>query len=224
MEEQEVTKRYESLYAGVIYDALVFDIGYKDPFVLDYEIKDRTYTGKYFGRAFTCLGQKVKKLEDIDDTVRIEMFKYFPNNCVQVIDTSGDRSVAHFGDISGKLAKKFGAKCAVIDGFTRDVDILKDDNYSVFCRNSTPIDAFERWQIVDFNCNVSMPSVSGCPVKVTPEDFLFCGSDGVIVVKGELVNEVLRLAEIRSEKEALVREEIKYTSDIQGLYDRIGRW
>ena len=132
MDRIEIAKRYEALYNGVIYDSLVFDLQYDKNFVVSHRIKNRTHRGTYFGQAFTCAGKKVEDLGDLDDTVRIKMFDHFYNGCIQVIDTDSDRSVAHFGDISGKLAKKFGAKCAVIDGYTRDAGIPQEDEYSVF--------------------------------------------------------------------------------------------
>jgi len=224
MDRIEIAKRYERLYNGVVYDSLVFDLQYDKNFVVSHRIKNRTHRGTYFGQAFTCSGKKVEDLGDLDDTVRIKMFDHFYDGCIQVIDTDSDRSVAHFGDISGKLAKKFGAKCAVIDGYTRDAGILQEDEYSVFCRNTTPIDAYERWQIVDFQCNIVLPAMNGGSITVTPNDFLFCDGDGVLVIENELVEDVLRLAEERNNREDLVRQEILSTNNIQALYDRIGRW
>jgi len=227
MEKQrlkELSSRYEKLYSGVIYDSLIFDLKYDKPFVVSHRIKNRTHRGTYFGRAFTCAGAKVPELSLLDDTVRIKMFNDFYDGCIQVIDTGTDRTVAHFGDISGKLARKFGAKCAVIDGYTRDADILSGDEYSVFCRNTTPIDAFERWQIVDYQCDIKLPAMNGGEIKVTPSDFLFCDGDGVLVIESDIVMDVLNLAEDRNARENMVRKEILNTNDIQELYNRIGRW
>ena len=189
-----------------------------------HRIKNRTHRGTYFGKAFTCAGARLKNLSELDDSVRIKMFDSFYDGCIQVIDTGTDRTVAHFGDISGKLARKFGAKCAVIDGYTRDADILSRDEYSVFCRHTTPIDAFERWQIVDYQCEISLPAMNGGEIKVTPEDFLFCDGDGVLVIENNIAMEVLNLAEQRNAREDMVRREILNTDNIQELYDRIGRW
>lgn len=227
MEKQKLkdfAHRYEKLYSGVIYDSLIFDLEYDKPFVVSHRIKNRTSTGTYFGRAFTCAGAKVDDLAELDDSVRIKMFDHFYDGCIQVIDTGNDRTVAHFGDISGKLARKFGAKCAVIDGYTRDADILRQDDYSVFCRNTTPIDAFERWQIVDYQCNISLPAMNGGSISVSPNDFLFCDGDGVLVIENSIAQEVLKLAEERNAREDMVRKEILNTNDIQELYNRIGRW
>jgi regulator of RNase E activity RraA len=221
---EQLCSRYEKLYSGVIYDSIIFDLKYDAPFVVDSSIKNRTHKGCYFGKAFTCLGAKVNSLSELDDTVRIKMFDHFYNGCIQVIDTGSDKSVAHFGDISGKLARKFGAKCAVIDGYTRDADILSEDEYSVFCRSTTPIDAFERWQIVDYQCDIELPAMNNQTVKVTPNDFLFCDGDGVLVINESLVLDVIKLAEERNIRENMVRKEIMNTNNIQHLYDRIGRW
>lgn len=224
MELKELCERYEKLYAGVIYDSIIFDLKYEKKFVVDLNINNKTHSGTYFGQAFTCLGEKVKDLKKIDDSVRIEMFNHFYDNCIQIIDTGEDKSVAHFGDISGKLAKKFGSKCVVTNGYTRDAKIIKEDKYSVFCSGITPIDAFEKWQIVDYQCNITLPAMNGGFVKITPKDYVFCDGDGVLIIHKEIVKEVLLKAEERNKKEEIVRNKLKKTKDIKALYNEIGRW
>jgi regulator of RNase E activity RraA len=66
--------------------------------------------------------------------------------------------------------------------------------------------------------------MNGGSITVTPNDFLFCDGDGVLVIENNLVEDVLRLAEERNNRENLVRQEILNTNNIQALYDRIGRW
>ena len=104
-------KLFTNLYSGVIYDSLIFDLKYEKPFLLNSKIKK--VSGKnqnYVGPAFTCSGEAVHKPSQIKDHIRIEMFKEFFKGCFQIISTDGDDSVAHFGDISGIIAKKFGAE------------------------------------------------------------------------------------------------------------------
>lgn len=221
---ESIAKRYENLYSGVIYDALTFDIKYEKPFVADLELMDRTFSGTYFGKALTCKGEDVCNHNQIDDTIRIKMFKAFTPGCIQVIDCSDNKGVAHFGDISGKLARKFGAKCAVVDGFTRDASIITKDKFSVFCKGVTPIDAFEKWQIVDYDCNIQLSGLNGQKIDVNRDDYIFCDGDGCMVIKNTLVEEVLKFAEKRNQNEELVRKEIEKTDDIMGLYNNIGRW
>lgn len=222
----EIYERLERLYAGVVYDAMTFDLQVETPFVVSPAIKPAFSDGTQVivGPAFTCLGKQVSRPEEIDDEVRIRMFRDFYQGCVQVIDTGGDRSVAHFGDISGKLARKFGAKGVVIDGNTRDQRILREDDFPVFCRGTLPTDAYARWQIVDFEVAVHLPGAAAGLVTVNPGDTVFADPDGVLIVPRELTERVCELAEARREKENLVRKRLLETDDIQELYDEVGRW
>jgi regulator of RNase E activity RraA len=219
-------ERFGRLYAGVVYDAMRFDVEWPRPFVLAAGIKPawKLQPGDVlFGPAFTCKGERVLDPKHIDDTVRIRMFRSLTPGCVQVIETGGDRSVAHFGDISGKIARKFGAVGAVLDGFTRDVALIEQDRFPVFCRGVQPVDAFSRWQIVSYEAPVVLDGLEG-PVVVRPGDFLFGDPDGVLVLPRERAEEVCALAEERLTRENTVRRRIAETDDIQGLYDEIGRW
>lgn len=221
-----LAERYRRLYLGVIYDALRFDLDVSEPFVVQRAIKPifpvKTPNHAVFGHAFTCKGEMVKDGQ-IDDTVRIKMFRSFTPGCVQVIDCGNDDTVAHFGDISGKLARKFGATGAVIDGYTRDVAILQQDAFQVFCRGVQPVDAYARWQITAFQVPVKLAGPDG-DVAVSPDDYVFGDDDGVIVIPRALGEKVCALSEERLAREDLVRRELLETEDIQALYDRVGRW
>lgn len=218
-------QRYERLYSGLIYDAMTFDLGHREPFVVHHAVHAINPIGDAVvcGPAFTCRGEAVRSPEHIDDLVRIEMFQAFTPGCVQVIDTGEDQRVAHFGDISGKLAREHGAVGAVIDGFTRDVRILQRDEFPVFCRGAQPIDAFGRWQIVEYQKPVWLPGVDG-RVQVQPGDWIFAEADGVMVIPAERAEEVCTFAEKRLEQEDEVRRRLKGSQDVVGLYHEVGRW
>ena len=193
-------KLFENLYSGVIYDSLIFDLKYEKPFLLNSKIKK--VSGKnqnYVGPAFTCSGKAVHKPSQIKDHIRIEMFKKFFKGCFQVIATDGDSSVAHFGDISGIIAKKFGAIGAVIDGNTRDLELLKKNNFPVFCKDVFPVDAYGRWQIVEFNKPIFFNGQNG-DVQINPGDIIFADNDSVISINSNIAKEVLALSLKRLKK------------------------
>lgn len=218
--------RFARLYLGVVYDALRFDLNASRPFVAHRAIKPVNPLSRgevLFGHAFTCRGERVLDPAHIDDEVRIRMFKDFSPGCVQVIDTGEDDTVAHFGDISGKLARKFGARGAVIDGYTRDARIIEADHFPVFCRGTQPTDAYGRWQIVEYQVPVRLQGPDG-PVTVNPGDYIFGDPDGIIVIPMNDIFQVVECAERRVAREDEVRRELLASADIQALYDRIGRW
>ena len=221
-------KLFSNLYSGVIYDSLTFDLKYEKPFLLNSKIKK--VSGKkqiYVGPAFTCAGKSVHKPSQIKDHIRIEMFKEFFKGCFQIISTDRDDSVAHFGDISGIIAKKFGAIGAVIDGNTRDVHLLKKNNFPVFCKDVFPVDAYGKWQIVEFGKPILMSGKNG-DVQINPGDIIFADDDAVISIDVNIAKEVLALSLKRLKKENLVRKEIKKISpkakNIHKMYKKIGRW
>lgn len=221
---ETMKNRYSKLYAGVVYDAMTFDIKYSKPFVLSKQIKPAwDFEDVLFGPAFTCRGCKVLDCSHIDDSIRIKMFKKFYKGCVQVISSGGFREVAEFGDISGKLARKYGAQGVVLDAPTRDIKLIKKDRFPIFSDGVQPIDAYGKWQIVEFEVPISMPGIDGI-VEINPGDYIYGDSDAVIVIPKELVEEVLISAENRLIKENKVREELLNANDIQELYDRVGRW
>lgn len=221
---ENLRSRYSKLYAGVVYDAMTFDVKYDKPFVLKKEIKPGwKFEDVLFGPAFTCKGCKVLDESHIDDTVRIKMFKAFYKGCVQVISSGGFRDVAEFGDISGKLARKFGAEGVVLDAPTRDIKLIKADKFPIFCDGVQPVDAYSKWQITEFEVPVTMPGLGGT-VEINPGDYIYADPDAVIVIPKDIVQKVLELAELRLDKENRVRRELLNTEDIQDLYDKVGRW
>jgi 4-hydroxy-4-methyl-2-oxoglutarate aldolase len=218
--------RFMRLYCGVLYDAMHFDLGYAGSFVLDAAVKPafRTPGGPVmFGHAFTCKGRQVQHESEIDDTVRIKMFADFSDGCVQVIDSGVDETVAHFGDISARIAQKFGAIGAVIDGNTRDLRFLEEFGFPVWCRAVQPVDAYGIWQIEAYQVPISLRGLRET-VEVTPNDYVFADPDGVLVIPRGMAEDACAAAEQRLSRERIIRSRVRSAEDIQALYDEIGRW
>jgi regulator of RNase E activity RraA len=215
-----------SLYGGVVYDAIRHDIDYKLPFVVDMGVQAVSQAPDQpvlFGHAFTCAGRRVLQSTHVDDSVRLRMFRQFTPGCVQVIDTDGDDTCAHFGDISGKLARKFGCRGAIVDGNTRDLRLIRLDRFTLYCRGSQPIDAFGRWQIVEYQTDINLRGVEGA-VRVSPDDYIFADSDGVMVIRKEIAEDVGRLARERLDRERKIRDKLSGFDDIQRMHEELGRW
>ncbi len=222
--DTNIKARYEKLYAGVVYDAMEFDLKLKHNFLLAQTIKPCwKFDEVLFGPAFTCKGEKVLNADHIDDTVRLKMFQRFYEGCVQVISSGGFRSVAQFGDISGKIARKFGAVGAVVDAPTRDVKLIERDGFRLFSDGVQCTDAYGKWQITEYDVPIVMPGIHGT-VHVMPGDYVFGDPDGVIIIPKDAVEQVLECAEKRLHRENLIRQEIYNTNDIVELNDRVGRW
>ena len=222
--KKELVERAKKLYSGVIYDTLDFDLHVKHGFMIDMSVKPSWgFKDVVFGPAFTCKGEKVQDSSHVDDTVRLRMFQSFYDGCVQVISSGGFREVAQFGDISGKIARKFGAVGAVIDAPTRDIKLIEEDGFHLFSAGVQCTDAYGKWQITEYEVPITMPGIHGT-VTINPGDYIFGDPDGVLVIQRDLVEQVVDGAEKRLERENKVREEIYNTDDILELNNRVGRW
>jgi regulator of RNase E activity RraA len=191
----------------------MFDVKYDKPFVFDRKIQLPWKCKKpMFGHAFTCTGGHIWDLKDMNDEIRIEMFDKFTPGCVQVLDADFEDSVALFGDVSGRIAKKFGAVGAVIDAATRDVGLLEDIDFPVFCKGVNMCSALNIWQIEDYQVTIYPRDIYGDIMTIEPNDYIFGDGDGVLCIPKDILEDVLHYAEGRMESENTVRAKIQDAS------------
>src|SRR5690242_20094697 len=175
MDDQTLAARLRTLYAGVLYDALCFDLRADEPYLLHRSIAPARLQPDGLvvaGRAFTCGGEPVHDDRDLDDLFRLRMLTSMNPGCVQVVAAGQDDTCAHYGDVSGRLARLHGAVGAVIDGNTRDARRLAADGFPVFCRGVTPVDAYGRWQLVRQQEEETLRGEQGA-VAIAPGDWIF---------------------------------------------------
>ena len=229
---RELIERYKRLYAGVIYDALYFDLAYHKPFVvhrsIGYLAGSAADKNPLVGPAFTRFGRSTDDADttaiELLDTFRLEMLEAIRPGDVLVIDTCGDESVAHFGDVSALLAAKAGAVGGVIDGYTRDVSLIDAMEFPLFAKGVQPVDAYGRWFLTRYTGCVRLPGHGGSRIVVNPGDLIFADRDGVLLIPQRLAADILEAAEKRAKREDNIREAILAGDSPADIYQRLGRW
>ena len=108
------------------------------------------------------------------------MFKSFYEDCFQVIATGSDRRVAHFGDISGKPAAKYGAGRGDYGRLHPRYLHPGRGCLSGYAGEVKPVDAFGRWRLVDFECPVTLGDAES-DVDVFPGDGVFADRASVMI-------------------------------------------
>ncbi|KKN79765.1 hypothetical protein LCGC14_0336200 [marine sediment metagenome] len=225
MNNEEMAERYRKLYAGVVYDAMVFDLGVRETAcVMDLAVSRRSGpVTPLVGPAMTCAGCTLATPDEINDTIRLDMLDAMTPGCVQVL-AADELAVAHFGEISAMLATKHGAVGAVINGATRDLDAIQQADFSLFCRGSKPQDAYGRWQITEFDVPITVNGILWCSMKINPGQWIFADGDSVLVIPDGKAEAVLVLAEKRAANEDEVRAAILADEEPKDIYARLGRW
>ena len=114
-----------------------------------------------------------------------------------VVDTNGSHRTAVMGDLVATKARHRGIGGFVVDGLVRDLPgILELSDLPVYARGVTPVGPLHRGP-----GEINHPAVAG-GVVVHPGDVIVGDLNGVVVVPGGFVEELLGRLEARSAAEA----------------------
>jgi regulator of RNase E activity RraA len=212
----DLCARYRRLYVAAVADSLD-DKGLWHQ-IVDRRIQPLTLETRVAGPAFTMLGRPERST---DRSIRkgVKAVDAVRPLTVVVMDCSGEEITGHWGELltNGTLVR--GGTGAVIDGGVRDTAAILALRFPVFCKFRSPADAKGRWNVVDFDCPVTL---GGVPVR--PGDFIVGDADGVVVVPAELAVEVLLEAEQVVGEENEVRRRVLNKESVADLYMQFKRF
>lgn len=216
MDEQtstDLTERYRKVYSGAVADVLD-KRGYRDQ-IVDGAIQGLTLKARVAGPAYTCKGAPATDLEPDDWDMRKQFLDSVTAGTVVVVDSSGDTSAAHWGELMSTAARGRGATGVVIDGATRDVTQMLAMGFPAFVRYRSPASSIRRWRMSGYGHPVRVGGVI-----VRPGDFVVGDADGVIIVPAELAAEVLEEVESLAVAETNMRQELLEGGTFSAVYDR----
>ena len=137
-----------------------------------------------------------------------------PPGTVLVVDATGDRERGNWGEVLTTQAQARGIAGLVIDGGVRDVDALARLRFPTFSeRIALPGASKERAGEVGARVTVGEQPVA-------PGDWVVADVDGVVVIDGDRVEEVLAAGKERAAREAELFERLRQgetTLDLFGL-------
>jgi 4-hydroxy-4-methyl-2-oxoglutarate aldolase len=156
---------------------------------------------------------------DYDTSLRkvLAMLGSVPAGHVSVYET-GDRETAHLGELSVTSLKARGVAGAVIDGGCRDVAMIVGEDFPVFSRFTTPQDSTGRWEIVEHGDVVL--EIGG--VTVARGDWIVADHDGIVVIPGNVAEDVITAAEEKAATENEIRAAGRAGTTPLDAYERYG--
>ena len=120
---------------------------------------------------------------------------------------------ALFGGLSAEALKIKGVRGYVVDGGCRDVQAIADENFPTFARYYTPIDIVCAWRAEAYGEPIAMGSV-----QVMPDDYILADRDGIILIPGKSIDEVITAAEAKMSTEGDMVKAIRAGQDPQQAY------
>jgi len=218
---------FEGIYMGIVYDSLrIIGLRHEDFYI---NLKPKCgYSKIIHGPAFTTFGEKTDANISVEeyqtmDNLRLDIYKkhLFKDKPIVFLQ-SNDDIVAHSGDLTSLIYKKLGAVGFITDGNVRDIDIIEELQFPVFCKDENPIDAWMYWALTKFQIDIEIDGVN-----ISPGDYTFASRDGVIVVPNEFFDEFKKVSSEQLDRENTIRNMIhnnKSTPDYKKLVEELGRW
>jgi 4-hydroxy-4-methyl-2-oxoglutarate aldolase len=213
----DLCQRFSAIYTGAISDVLD-DMGYHDQ-SLPSEIQGLTLDQRVAGIALPVEGEATQSRDPEEIFVPVLRMLGDLQPADVIVCQPHSSHCAHIGELSAETATFRGARGAVIDGGTRDVDYILRLGFPVFSRYRTPRDIVGRWRLVSYGEPVQVGSVT-----VRRGDFVVGDKDGVLVIPHAITMEVLEKAEEVLRTENLVRKAILEGVHPLDAYRQYGRF
>ena len=212
----ELAGRFSSLYTGALTDVLD-RYGHLQQ-TLPPELLPLRPGMRLAGPAYPILGRPHPG-HDYDASIRkiLEMLGSVTAGSVAVYQTN-DRISAHLGELSVTSLASRGCAGAVIDGGARDAEYILREGFPVFSRYVTPQDCVPRWELLGHG---DVTVVIG-GVRIAPGDWIVGDVDGIVVVPGEQVEEILVDAEAKVATENEIRDAVRAGTLPLDAYERFG--
>jgi 4-hydroxy-4-methyl-2-oxoglutarate aldolase len=127
--------------------------------------------------------------------------------------------IALMGELSAETLNFRGVRGYVVDGGCRDTDFILELGFPVFCSFNTPKDIVGRWVPDRFGEPITIGEVT-----ISTGDYLLGDRDGVVIIPGKIVDDVVKKTEEVLQTENTVRTAILVGMDPQEAYLKYGKF
>ena len=213
----DLTERLARCYTGAVHDVLRM-MGHEN-IVLPPEIKPIAPEMKLAGPAWTVAGH-LDRTKTRHDTLLAwcTLLAKAPAQHV-IVCQPHNHEVALMGELSAHTLKARGVLGFVVDGGSRDTELVVEQGFPVFCAFLTPSDVVARWVPDRFGEPVTIGAVT-----VATGDYVLGDRDGVVVVPAAIAAEVIARTEEVVATESDMRRALIDGMDPVAAYNKYGKF
>jgi 4-hydroxy-4-methyl-2-oxoglutarate aldolase len=216
-DKDDLTQRLARCYTGAVHDVLRM-MGHHD-IVLPPQIKAIAPGTRLAGPVWTVAG-RIGPGRSRDETLLAwcTLLSKAPSGHV-IVCQPNNHEIALMGELSAQTLQARGVLGYVVDGGSRDTELVLAQGFPVFCSFLTPSDIVERW----------LPDAFGEPITigtVTIEtgDYLLGDRDGVVIVPRAIAAEVIARTEDVVATESDMRRALLSGMDPVEAYRTFGKF
>ena len=213
----ELTERLARCYTGAVHDVLRM-MGHEN-IVLPPAIKSIAPGMKLAGPAWTVAGH-LDRSKTRHDTLLgwCTLLARAPAQHV-IVCQPNNHEVALMGELSAHTLKARGVLGFVVDGGSRDTELVIEQGFPVFCAFLTPADIVARWVPDRFGEPVTIGAVT-----VATGDYVLGDRDGVVVIPAAIAAEVIARTEEVVATESDMRRALIDGMDPIAAYNEYGKF
>ena len=214
---RELTERLARCYTGAVHDVLRM-MGY-DNIVLPPEIKAIAPGTRLAGPVWTVSGH-IDRTRTRDETLLAwcTMLSKAPSGHV-IVCQPNNHEIALMGELSAQTLEARGVLGYVVDGGSRDTELVLAQGFPVFCSFLTPADVVERWITDAFGEPITIGTVT-----ISAGDYLLGDRDGVVVIPQSIAQEVVTRTEAVVATESDMRRALLGGMDPVEAYRTFGKF
>ena len=212
-----LTERLAACYSGAVHDVLR-GMGHENV-VLPASIKPLDPSRRLAGPVWTVSGH-IDRTKTRDETLLgwCTLLSKAPAGHV-VVCQPHNHEVALMGELSAQTLAARGVLGYVVDGGSRDTDLVLQQGFPVFCSFLTPSDIVRRW----------IPDAYGMPIEIggvtiATGDYLLGDRDGVVIVPRGIAEEVVAQTEQVVATETDMRRALVGGMDPVEAYHQFGKF
>jgi 4-hydroxy-4-methyl-2-oxoglutarate aldolase len=214
---RSLTARLARCYTGAVHDVLR-EMG-RDDIVLPAAIKPLVPQMRLAGPAWTVAG-RIDRTKSRHETLLAwcTLLARAPKGHV-VVCQPNNHEVALMGELSAQTLQAHGVLGFVVDGGSRDSELVVAQGFPVFCAFLTPSDIVARWLPDRFGEPVTIGAVT-----IATGDYLLGDRDGVVVIPRAIAEEVVRKTEEVVATESEMRRALIAGMDPVAAYNKFGKF
>jgi 4-hydroxy-4-methyl-2-oxoglutarate aldolase len=212
-----ITARLAQCYSGAVHDVLRA-MGH-DAIVLPPAIKPLDPAHRLAGPVWTVSGH-IDRSQTRDATLRgwCHLLANAPRDHV-VMCQPHTHEIALMGELSAQTLAARGVLGYIVDGGSRDTELVLRQGFPVWCSFATPADIVGRWIPDAFAAPIDIGGVT-----IATGDYVVADRDGVVVIPGAIVDDVVARTEEVVATESEMRRALIGGMDPVAAYDRYGKF
>lgn len=203
------------LYSAVICDALdAIGLTEQSPRV-DFAV--RRIGKPLVGRCHTTLWEDTAQADPRPYELELSAVDHCTPDCVFIAAAGGSMRSGVWGELLTTAARRRGCVGAIVDGAVRDIARIREMDFGLVARGTTPYDSKNRQRVIDADVPVKIGGV-----VFNPGDLVLADEDGMVVIPRSIEQDVLSAAWEKVHSENEVREAIAQGMSAVEAYDRFG--